>query len=109
MNLTVTSLLKKVLPLKRFRYRSVHWVEGVCAGGQGVIEVEVVARRGAKACCGRCRRPAPGYDRPEKVRCWQFISLWMIQVYFVYAPRRVDCERCGVRVEHLPWASGKLH
>jgi transposase len=42
------------------------------------------------------------------VRCWQFISLWRIAVYFVYAPRRVECRRCGVRVERLPWASGKL-
>ena len=29
-------------------------------------------------------------------------------MFLVYRPRRVDCPRCGVRVEHLPWASGKL-
>jgi transposase len=28
-------------------------------------------------------------------------------VYFVYAMRRVDCPRCGVHVEMVPWASGK--
>jgi len=28
-------------------------------------------------------------------------------VFLVYAPRRVNCPDCGVRVEHLPWASGK--
>ena len=28
-------------------------------------------------------------------------------MFFEYAPRRVDCRDCGVRVEKLPWASGK--
>ena len=34
--------------------------------------------------------------------------MWAIAVFLVYRPRRVDCPRCGVHVEHLPWASGKL-
>lgn len=108
MNLTVTSLLRRVLPLKRFCYQSAQWVENAAAEGQAVIEVKLAARRGAKACCGGCGRKAPGYDRSAEARCWQFISLWAIQVYFVYAPRRVECRRCGVVVERLPWASGKL-
>ncbi len=33
--------------------------------------------------------------------------LWGLPVFFVYAPRRVECPRCGVRVEQLPWAEGK--
>jgi transposase len=28
-------------------------------------------------------------------------------VFFLYAMRRVDCPRCGVTVEMVPWASGK--
>jgi hypothetical protein len=28
-------------------------------------------------------------------------------VFFLYALRRVQCARCGVRVEHVPWAHGK--
>src|SRR6266568_7455543 len=102
MNLTMTNILKRVLPLKGFCYRSACWLEGAGADGGSVIEVGLAARRGAKACCGRCGRAAPGYDRAEEVRCWQFISLWMIQIYFVYAPRRVECRRCRVRVERLP-------
>jgi transposase len=108
MNLTVTNILRRVLPLKGFCYRWARWRESDDGEGRAVIEVGLAARQGAKACCGRCRRPAPGYDQPQKVRCWQFISLWTIQIYFVYAPRRVACGRCGVRVEGLPWASGKL-
>jgi transposase len=27
--------------------------------------------------------------------------------WFVYAPRRLECARCGIHVEYLPWALGK--
>jgi len=30
-------------------------------------------------------------------------------VFFLYAPRRVEFPRCGVKVERLPWAEGKSH
>jgi transposase len=104
MNLTLTSLLKRVLPLKGFCYRWARWVET----DGGAIEIGLEPRKGAHACCGHCRRPAPGYDLTRGVRRWQFISLWAITVFFVYRPRRVECRRCGVHVEHLPWATGKL-
>ena len=105
MNLTVTNLLKRVLPLKGFYYAEARWDEET----NEVIEVELAARRGARARCSGCRRPAPGYDHPPGWRRWQFISLWAIAVFFLYRPRRVQCRHCGVRVELLPWASGKLH
>jgi transposase len=35
------------------------------------------------------------------------VPLWGLRVFFDYAPRRANCPRCGVRVEHLPWAKGK--
>ena len=35
------------------------------------------------------------------------MPLWGIKVFLVYAPRRVDCSNCGVRVELMPWAIGK--
>ena len=94
--MTVTSLLKRVLPLKGFCYRSALWVEGAGPKGQGVIEVRLAARQGAKACCGRCGRRSPRYDRPEKVRCWQFISLWAIP------PSQRDGSQLG---EQTQWES----
>ena len=33
--------------------------------------------------------------------------MWGNQVFFVYAPRRVECPSCGIRVEKMPWAEGK--
>src|SRR5258708_36059468 len=97
MNITVTSLLKRVLPLKGFRYAGARWDEHT---GQ-VIEVELAARRGALARCSGCKRPAPGYDHGsgKEVRRWQFIGLWAIPIFFLYRPRRVQCPRGGVRVE----------
>ncbi len=102
--LTLKTILRRVLPLKGFCYRWARWDEMT---GE-IIEVGLEPRRGAIARCGCCRRPAPGYDRCPDVRRWQFISLWAIAVFFAYRPRRVSCKHCGVRVEHLPWASGKL-
>jgi transposase len=104
MNLTLTSILKRVLPLKGFCYRWAGWDEHT---GE-VIEIGLAARKGARACCGNCRRPAPCYDLTRETRRWQFIGLWAIAIFFLYRPRRVQCRRCGVRVELLPWATGKL-
>ena len=30
-----------------------------------------------------------------------------MKVFLVYAPRRVDCHGCGVKVEQMPWVAGK--
>ena len=30
-----------------------------------------------------------------------------LEVFFIYAPRRVNCPDCGVRVERMPWVAGK--
>ncbi len=40
-------------------------------------------------------------------RRFEFVPLWQIAVYFVYAMRRVDCPTCGVTVEKVPWCDGK--
>ena len=70
------------------------------------IEVQVEAHAGRRGRCSQCRQPAPGYDRlPE--RPWQFVPLWGIPVWFLYAPRRVQCPKHGVVVEHIPWSEGK--
>ena len=37
------------------------------------------------------------------------MPLWAISVFLIYARRRVDCLRCGVTVEQVPWAEGKHH
>jgi transposase len=70
------------------------------------IEVAVRPRQGAAAICSGCQRPAPGYDHlPE--RRFEFIPFWGFLVFFLYRMRRVNCGRCGVVVEQVPWSDGK--
>jgi len=75
-------------------------------GEAEVIEIKLEPHRGMRGRCSQCQQPAPGYDRlPE--RRWQFVPLWGIRTYFLYAPRRVECAEHGVIVEHIPWSEGK--
>lgn len=53
-------------------------------------------------------RATTGYDRLA-ARRFEFVPLWGMPVFFCYAMRRVDCPRCGVKVEAVPWAEGKNH
>jgi transposase len=52
-------------------------------------------------------RKRPGYDVLD-TRWFSFVPLWGLPVFFAYAMRRVDCGRCGVTVEAVPWATGKM-
>ncbi len=54
--------------------------------------------------CSRCGKRAPGYDR-KPTRKWRHLGLGRYPIWLSYAPRRVDCPRCGVRVEEVPWAA----
>ena len=71
-----------------------------------VIEIDIRPRRGTKPVCSGCHHPGPGYDHLG-VRHFEFVPLWGFLVHFVYRMRRVDCKTCGVRVEEVPWATGK--
>jgi len=70
------------------------------------IEVQVRAHSGIGPRCSKCQHRCPGYDRLVERR-WQFVPLWGIPVWFLYAPRRVKCKEHGVVVEHIPWSEGK--
>jgi transposase len=99
------TILNRVESFKSFVYGKIKWVEGT---ERPTLEVEVLARKNGRPICSGCGHPGPGYDRlPE--RRFEFVPLWGITVYFVYAMRRVDCRSCGVTVERVPWARGKCH
>jgi transposase len=72
------------------------------------IEVDIRSRANSRPICSGCERAGPGYDTLEPRR-FEFVPLWGLQVFFIYAMRRVDCSLCGVRVESVPWAKGKHH
>jgi transposase len=97
------TILNRVEPFKSFVYGKARWVEGET---RPTLEVELQARKNGRAICSGCGRSGPGYDRLP-MRRFQFVPLWGIAVFFVYARRRVDCATCGVTVERVPWARGK--
>ena len=53
--------------------------------------------------CGVCGRRAPRYDR-RPARLWRHVPWGRTTVWLRYAPWRVSCGRCGVRVEQVSWA-----
>ena len=54
----------------------------------------------------RCGQRAPRYDR-RPVRCWLHVPWGGTAVWLRYAPWRVACRRCGVRVEQVALAVGQ--
>lgn len=99
----VKTVLNRVQKFKSFVYAKV-----ALAGDDDnpVLEVTVVPRANSQPVCSRCGRRRPGYDRLVERR-FEFVPLWGIAVFFLYAMRRVDCPTCGVVVEAVPWADGK--
>lgn len=103
MQLQVKTLLNRVHPLKSFVYADVRF------HGQGErarIETIIKPRSNSKARCSVCERSCPGYDHLP-IRRFEFVPLWAMAVFFVYAPRRVQCPEHGVVVELMPWSNGK--
>ena len=70
------------------------------------IEIDVRPRLGSRPRCSGCGQPAPGYDHLS-CRRFEFIPIWGYAVFLLYRMRRIDCQRCGVRVEEVPWGTGK--
>jgi transposase len=101
----VKTILNRVQKHRCFVYGAVRLLEEL---GEILIEAEIRPRVNSRPTCSGCQLPGPGYDTLAPRR-FEFVPLWGIKVFFVYAMRRVDCERCGVVVETVPWVEGKNH
>ena len=98
------TILNRVTNYKSFVVGKVRWAEN----SEGLyLEVEMRPRANGHPICSGCGEKASGYDRLPTPRRFQFVPVWMIPVVFLYCMRRVDCPRCGVKVERVPWAEGK--
>lgn len=78
------------------------FVQGVVFRLDGSVAIEVRPSWRLSR-CGQCSRRAPRYDRRPS-RCWQHLPWGRTMMDLLYAPWRVNCPRCGVRVEQVPWA-----
>jgi transposase len=54
--------------------------------------------------CGVCRQRCRQVHDVRAERQWRDLSMRKLPLVLRYCPRRVECPRCGVRVEDFPWA-----
>jgi transposase len=55
--------------------------------------------------CGECGRASPHVATTRRpARRWRDLTLRDCRLVLTYAPYRVHCPRCGLRVERVPWA-----
>jgi transposase len=99
------TILNRIEHFKSFVYSGARLIE---SDGKLAIEVTIAARANGRPICSRCQQVRPGYDRLP-VRRFEYVPLWAIPVFFLYAMRRVDCPTCGFVVEQVPWGDGKCH
>jgi transposase len=100
----VQHILRSIQPQPGFVY-SKATMSG--AGKHRSIRVHLEPRKGAKAVCSGCCKKRAGYDKALVARSFVFVPLWGMACTFVYRMRRVNCPKCGIVVELVPWATGK--
>lgn len=101
----VKTILNRIQKQPGFVYGAIRLAE---EHGRLILEVELRPRANRPPRCSQCQRLGPGYDTLAPRR-FEFVPLWGIAVFFLYALRRVQCPPCGVRAEAIPWAQGKHH
>ena len=94
------TFIRKALRLKA---HTVVKVEEDEAAGALIVHLDRLGHRRLR--CGVCgleaKRVAPTRRPPRR---WRDLAMREHLVELVYAPYRVWCQRCGLRVEHVPWA-----
>ena len=99
----IKTILNRVQKFKSFVYGAVRWLEDA---SEPTIEAALHPQSNGRAICSGCGRQRSGYDTLP-MRRFEFIPMWGIKVFFIYAPRRVNCPDCVIRVDRMPWAAGK--
>ena len=91
------TFIRKSLRLKA------HRVDG-CTEVPGGMEVHCERLGTRRLQCGGCGRQTRRVADRRPERRWRDLRLRDQELTLVYAPYRVRCRTCGVRVERLPWA-----
>jgi len=97
------TILNSCEKYKRFTYKRASWFD---KDGKRCLQVQLLPRKNSQAICSGCKKPASCYDHLG-VRDFEFVPLWGYQIYFRYHMRRVNCKKCKVKVESVPWSNGK--
>lgn len=99
----IETILNSCQKFKSFIYENVAWQ---LYDGEKCLEIKVVARKNGKAICSCCHQPASCYDTQESRR-FEFVPILGYRCFFLYRMRRVNCKTCKVKIEEVPWATGK--
>lgn len=91
----ITNLLRQLVGLEYTRAIN-------CEFTDDALVVDVAPTWRSPRCSG-CGQTCRGYDR-GRGRRWRHIDAAGMKFYLRYDIRRVDCPRCGVVVEYVPWA-----
>ena len=99
----IRTILNQEYSFKSFVYARERFkeIDGRCS-----LVIDVIPRKNSKPICSGCDLPAPIYDHQGE-RFFRHLPLWSFIVYLCYVMRRVDCKRCGIKIEKVPWADGK--
>ena len=100
----IKTLLNRIHPVKGFVYEKDQLVKDRTQPNGCRLDMQVRPRRGSRGICCGCGRRGATYDHLGQRR-FIFVPLWGIAVVLVYTMRRIDCKRCGVKVEQVPWAN----
>lgn len=90
-----TTVLGAILGMKQTR------IEAVTFDDEGIV-AQVAPTTKIPRCSGCACRVRSVYDGRE--RRWRHLDLAGMRLVLRYRLRRVDCPRCGVTVELVPWA-----
>ena len=99
----IQTIFNRVEKFKSFSYGQAA-LEGRDDGLSLVVQMR--ARKNSRPYCSGCGRRGPLHDR-LKERRFEYVPVWGILVFLVYRMRRVNCKRCGITVEMVPWCDGK--
>ena len=98
----VKSLLNRVHPVKGFVYEKVTMIDDLSQPNGVRLDVQLRPRRNSRGISSCCAKRGPTYDT-QPPRRFDFIPLWGIAVFLIYAMRRVHCPHCDrVSVEWVP-------
>ena len=90
--------IRKAFRMKAHRVRQIREETGRLLVG----EIERIEGRGLR--CGGCSLPSRRIHSRGRPRRWRDLRVRDQELELSYAPVRVNCARCGVRTEELPWA-----
>ena len=93
----IETFIRKQLRLKAHRVTKVETTEDSM-----IVFIDRMGERLLR--CGVCRLRCLQVHSVRKERKWQDLAMRQSRLILCYRPRRVECPRCGIRVEDFPWA-----